>query len=180
MFGSSILKPLFTNLIATKVVNRVYHSVIIRTDQSSKKPSAPVGNRYVFVGPDDQQGFYAYCRQIGNLENASEERLGSCSGWAYKTTALHRLVFFHANESRPHEDISAILLKSVMSSGPGIKFQRMISIPETIVGQEVPDGRFTFGTSTYYTAIEFLVFLKLQTDNCEQEIICEGVPNPFC
>lgn len=181
MINFSNLKILFENIIATGLVQDVYHSVIIREDQEGhRKPYAPIDEVYEYVGPDDTKGFHCYCRAMGPLESTNEERIGSCSTVQHRTQTLHRMVFFNIDEERFHDDLTAKLLKAFFNSGKNIRFQRAHVNIEDIITQESPTGRFFFTPSTYYIAIDFYVLLKLQSDNCIEEITCTGIKNPYC
>lgn len=180
MIGYSNLEPLFRAILETGLPNKIFHSVLITSDDKSrKKPSAPVDDRWQYVGVNDMQGFSAYCRVTGPMEVQSSTPLGGCSLRQYSTTTPHRLVFFNGNEKRDFDQLTAILVKAVMSAGSAIRFTRLLTIPASIL-QEESGGAYTFGISTFYIAIDFSLALKLQTDNCSTEIICKGLPNPYC
>lgn len=180
MQGLSILKNLFDNLIDTGIVRNVYHSVVIRQDGDHKKPAAPVSDRFQYVGVDDSKRFTTYCRAIGAMEVVKEEKFASCGGKNIRVQILHRLVFFNQKESRDFDDISGKLINAVLKTGNKIKFQRLVTNYQDILLQEAPTGQFKFTPSTYYTAIEFFVILDLTTNNCQQEIRCSGIENPYC
>lgn len=180
MIGYSILSKLFVNVIATKFVTGVYHSVMMKSlEGGGNKPAAPVNGRYVYVGVDDRKGFSCYCRQSGAADVQDIEKIGGCNTKKYKFQIPHRLVFYHANETRSHDEIIAKLTGAVMKT-PMIRIQKIINLPEEILRSEAPTGRFTFNENTFYVSIEFFVLLELQTNNCDEEIQCEKVPNPFC
>lgn len=180
MIGLTTLSALFTNLINTNIVDKVYHSVLIKQDGEHKKPAAPVKGRFQYVGVDDTKGFTAYCRAVGPVETEKSESMGSCSSiQRYRTQTLHRLVFFNQDEDRAPDDLSGRLLQAVMMT-PKIKFKRLITNPGDILASEAPTGQFKFLPSTFYIAIEFLVVLDITTDTCQTEIKCKEVANPFC
>lgn len=180
MFGYSILNKLFVNVFLTTFVKSIYHSVTMKpATDGGIKPAASVDGRIVYVGIDDTKGFYCYCRQTGAAEIQKEVRLGGCNGKMTRFSVPHRIVFYHATEKRDHETILGKLVKAVMKTSR-VKITRVHSVPEQLLQQEQPTGRFTFKGKTFYQAIDFSVLLDLQTDTCEQEITCEGIPNPFC
>lgn len=177
MIGFSILQDLFSKIIATGHVKQVFHSVIIRPDNTgNRKPSAPVGNKFVYVGIDDSKGFLCYCRAIGPLETVKVERISSLVT-EYTVQQLNRLVFY--NEfGCDHDTIAGQLVKIVMSSNE-TKFVRLYTDADDIIRQEQPTGTFNLPTSALYIAIEFHLTMKLIKDECEVEI-SSGLKNPFC
>lgn len=180
MIGYSILEPLFTNVLQTKFVNEIYHSVMLKPiPEGGTKPAAPVNKRYKYVGLDDSKGFSCYCRTTGSSDVIDVEKIGGCNTKKHRFQVPTRLVFFNMNELRSHDEIIAILLKAVMKTN-FIRLQKFITIPEEILRSEAPTGRFTFKENTFFLAIDFFLLLDIQTDNCTTEIQCEGVPNPFC
>lgn len=181
MFGFSILSPLFNNVIETKFVKNVYHTVTLqpRLTGGGVSPAAPVSGRYIYVGVDDTNGFSCYCRQTGPLEVVKSEIIGGCNMKKYKTHVPHRLIFFNDNETRSHEDITSQIIKSVIGSAKIILSKVHIN-REDILKTEAPTGQFKFKAKTFYIAIDFFVVLDLQTDNCEEEIRCEEIENPYC
>ena len=180
MIGFSILSNLFANIVATKFVTGVFHSVMMKPiETGGMKPAAPIQGRWQYVGIDDTKGFSCYCRQNGSADVDSVERIGSCNKNIYTLKVPQRLVFFHAIETRSHDEIIAQVLKAVIST-PDVKLQKLVTIPEEILRSEAPTGRFKFKDNTLYFAIEFFVLLDIQADNCPVEIKCEGIPNPFC
>jgi hypothetical protein len=181
MIGFSILSNLFDAIINTGYVTGVYHTVIQKKDSKGHiYPVAPVGNKFKPLGPNDSKGFYCYCRQVGTVDNIKEERIGGCNGKEYTLQIQHRLVFYNQDEERNHEDIFALMMKAVMSIGATVKFQKGITVPEQVAIVEAPTGKYSFQVTTFYRAIEFFVLLKLQADDCEAEIRCKGVANPYC
>lgn len=179
MIGFSILSNLFNNVLQTKFVTGIYHSVKIRSDKTGSKPAAPVGGSYKYIGPDDSKGFTCYCRQTGSADVNTVEKIGGCNSKKLRLQVPYRLVLFNAAEKRDHETIIAAVTKAVIKTSL-VKLQKIIVIPEEILRSEVPAGRFNFKENTLYFAIEFFVLLDLQADTCEEEIKCEGVQNPFC
>lgn len=180
MLGYSTLTNLFDNVLSAGFVTGVYHSVVMKPIPSGgNRPVAPVNKRFVGVGIEDNKGFSCYCRQTGSAEVKSSEKLGGCNVMKYRFQIPHRLVFFNDNETRSHEDIIAKITGAVMNT-PLVSLQKIISIPEELLRSETPTGRFQFKENTLYFSIEFFVLLDLQRNNCEEEIKCEGVPNPYC
>lgn len=180
MFGFSILESLFINVIETKFVTEVYHSVLMKPlPEGGVKPAAPVHDRFEYVGLDDSKGFNCYCRQNGSADVLKIEHLGGCNQKKYRFSVPHKLVLFNNDETRDHEAITANLIKAVMKTNY-VSLQKVISIPDDILRSEAPTGRFKFQENTFYIAIDFFVLLDLVADNCEEEIKCTGVPNPYC
>jgi hypothetical protein len=179
MIGFSTLNSLFDLLLNTKVgISKIYHSVIIRPTQDGRKPGAPVGKAFVYVGVDDTEGFSCYCRQVEPMSVNKTERKGSCSTKIFHTRTLHRIVFFHDHEKKLHDDLLSVLIKAVIASG--VELSKVHTNHEEILKAEAPTGRFTFQPSTFYAAIDFYLILELTADNCPTEIRCEGLPNPYC
>lgn len=180
MIGFSILSELFTNVLQTKFVTGVFHSVMMKpVDGGGNKPAAPIKKRYEYVGPNDKTGFSCYCRQSGSADVTDIEKVGGCNVKRHRFEIPHRIVFFSDGEKRDHETIIAAILKAVMKTNK-VRIQKLVTIPEEILRSEAPTGRFQFKETTLYFAIEFFVLLDVQADTCEAEIKCEGVPNPFC
>lgn len=180
MIGSSILSELFTNVLQTKFVTGIYHSVMMKpVEGGGSKPAAPVNKRWKYVGPEDTAGFSCYCRQVGSADVQAVEKLGGCNTSKYRFQVLHRLVFFNASEKRSHDEIIAKITGAVMKTNM-IRLQKIVNLPEELLRSEAPTGRFNFKENTLYFSIEFFVLLDLQTNTCEQEINCEGVQNPYC
>lgn len=179
MLGYSILSNLFTNIIATKFVNSIYHSVVIESKDGERRPVASIDGKYRYVGIQDNNGFSCYCRQIGPAEVQKTFNVAACGKNITRFQVPHRIIFFNANEERNHEDILAKLIGVTMGSYR-ITISRINNIREDLLRQEVPTGRFNFTENTFYQGIDFFVLLDLQTDNCEQEIRCDGLRNPFC
>lgn len=178
MIGFSTLQSLFSDLISTGLVPKeIFHSVIIRDDgQGNKKPSAPVGKRFVYVGINDSKTPF-YCRAIGPLETIKTERVHSTQ-IEYTVQALHRIVLYNQYETRSHDDIAGALTKVVMRN-PKTKFVRLYTDAQDILRQEQPTGTFELPTSALYIAIEFNLQMKMISDDCTTEISC-GLINPFC
>lgn len=179
MLGYSTLIKLFDNLLATGIMTGIYHSVMMKPLKEGSKPHAPVDGRWIYVGVDDTKGLTCYCRQNGSADVQNVEKLGACNNNKYRFQVPHRIVIYNASEKRDHEQIIALVSGAIMKT-PLIRLQRIVNIPEEILRSEAPTGRFEFKDNTLYFAIEFFVLLDLQTDNCEHEIKCEGVPNPYC
>lgn len=180
MLGFSILESLFINILETKFVKEVYHSVLMKSlPEGGVKPAAPVADRFIYVGLDDSAGFNCYCRQTGSADVLSVEKLGACNNKKYRLNVPHKIVFYSSNEKRGHDDITARLLKAVIKTN-FINLQKVTVIPDDILRSEAPTGRFKFQENTFYIAIDFFVLLDIITDNCEDEIKCNGVPNPYC
>lgn len=180
MTGQSILKELFDNLLETKLFKEISHSVVLKKLLTGGvKPVAPYKEDFEAVGIEDHKGFNCYCRQVGPLEVSDIEKVGACGLKIYKTKTLHRLVFFNDNEKRSQDDLTGILTKAVIKTG-FINLKSIESEADKILQKESPAGTFVFTNKTYYLAIDFFVLLTLQTDNCEQEISCNRLPNPYC
>jgi hypothetical protein len=177
MIGYLTLKNLFNNILATGLVNEVYHSVVIATVDGRKKPQAPLGGRYTYVGVVDTKGFGCYCRVSGALEVVKEDREGSCSQKLLTTQIPHRLVFYNDHETREQDSLLGQLIKAVIGT-KDIKLQRALTIADTILKEE-SEGKYNFKPSAFYAAIDFLVVLKIQTDNCQADFGCEGLDNPY-
>lgn len=159
----------------------VYHSVRMKPLTSGGfVPAAPVNGKFIPVGIDDAKGFTCYVRQIGAAENVKEERIGGCgANKLYRFNVPHRVVFFNNKETRSHDEITSILLKAIMKT-EFVKIQRVHINHEEILRAEAPTGRYGFAEATFYMAIDFFILLDTQTDNCDTEIQCEKVANPYC
>jgi hypothetical protein len=180
MIGYSVLSELFTNVLQTKFVIGVYHSIMMKPlPDGGNKPAAPVNGRWEYVGVNDKEGFTCYCRQNGSADVREAERLGGCNNKKYRFQVPHKLVFYHDNETRSHEEIIALILGAVMKTNKVI-IQKFTNTPEDLLRSEAPTGRFTFTENTFYLGIDFFVLLDVQTTTCQEEIRCEDLPNPIC
>lgn len=178
---SLTLSDLFRNLLQTKLLKNVFHSVTLqpKLQGGGYSPAAQVNGRYVYVGPDDTKGFSAYVRQIGTAEvQGVKEPLGG-GQFRYKMKFPFRAVFFNDKENRNFEDLTAALTKAIIKT-PLVDLARINPLREDVLRSEVPSGVFKFKTSTYYVSIDFFLILFLQTDNCEQVLTCADLVNPFC
>lgn len=178
MLGQSILNNLFDRVIETKIVKEIFHSVIVRTISGNMKPLAPVGTAFQGVGPDDTQKFLTYCRATGPMDFEQEQRIGSCQSKILFARVPHKIVFFNDDEERDHDALTGKLIQAVIGT-PDVRFIRAYTIPEQILQTE-SNGQYTFTPSTYYTAIDFSLLLKLQGKDCEQEFGCKSLRNPYC
>jgi len=180
MIGYSILEPLFINVLQTKFVTEIYHSVLLKpTPEGGNKPVAPVNKRYIYVGLNDTKGFSCYCRQSGSGDVISNDRVGSCGPKIYRFQVPTKLVFFHDYEERIHDDIIGKLVQAVIKTDK-VRFQKITMNPDEILRSEAPTGKFQFKESTFYVSLDFFILLDIQVDNCTTEIQCEGIQNPYC
>lgn len=181
MQGQSILNTLFTNIIATGLVKEIFHSVLIRDIQGNKKPLVPVEGSFINVGPDDTQKFLTYCRANGPIDFEQEEKIGAQKKILW-IRIPHKIVFFNDDEPRDHDQLTGTFIQAVVGT-PGIRFARAYTIPDQILQTET-NGQYTFTPSTYYSAIDFSLLLKLQANDCEAEFgfsfNCNDLKNPFC
>lgn len=180
MLGYSILKSLFDGIIATGLVKKIHHSVVLSPlAEGGWKPEAPVNGRFVYVGVDDTKGFTAYCRQNGSAEVTKIEKLGSCNKNLYTFQIPHKMVFYSRSDNRSHDDILSQLIKAMIGASD-IKVQKVTNNPEDTMKTEVPTANIHFKEGSFYCSIDFFVLLKLQADTCEQEISCKAIKNPYC
>jgi len=180
MIGFSTLSNLFNNVIATGIVNRIYHSVMLKPiDGGGNKPAAPVEGRWKYVGFDDTDGFSCYCRQTGSADVQGFNRVGGCNKKIYRFQVPCKLVLFSDFEERSHDDLIAKISGAVMKT-PFINIQKIITNPDEILRSEAPTGKLTFKENTLFCSIDFFLLVDLQSDNCEEEIQCEKIPNPYC
>jgi len=180
MTVSLTLKGILNNILETKFFKNVYHSVTLqpRLEGGGFSPAAQIGNRFVYVGPDDTKGFNGYIRQTGAAEVWKKDAI-SCAVTRYQMKFPFRAVFFNDKETRNFEDLTAALTKAIIKTSH-VELIRINPIREEVLRTEVPAGKFQFKTSTYYVSIDFFVFLSLQADNCELVLSCSDLVNPYC
>lgn len=180
MIGFSTLNELFNNILRTGIVNKVYHSVMLKPiDGGGNKPAAPVQGRWVYVGLNDTQGFSCYVRQTGSADVISTNRVGGCNKKIYRFQVPTRIVFYNDSEKRSHETLIGRLAGAIMKTGY-LNVQKIITNPDEILRSEAPTGKFSFKEDTFFVAIDCFVLLDIQSDTCPTEITCEGIENPVC
>jgi hypothetical protein len=180
MTVSLTLETLFKNILQTKFLKNIYHSVTMqpRLEGGGSTPAANIGNRFVYVGPDDTKGFNGYVRQTGSAEVQAKDAIGA-GQFRYRMKFPFRAVFFNEKETRNFEDLTAALTKAIIKT-QHVELIRINPIREEVLKTEVPTGTFKIKTTTYYCSIDFFVLLSLQADNCEQVLSCSDLANPYC
>jgi hypothetical protein len=165
-------------ILATGLVTKVFHSCQLLREESGTQlyPVYPRGQDFVYVGPDDTKGFFAYIRSNGDLA-MTPLKVGGC-GTSYDVLAPMRVVFFHDGETRSHEDLLTKL--STFAFRPNVALQRIITDKFRLLREESDLYRPSFDAKTFYTAFDVSVNLVLLQSDCGPNKVCAVHPNPIC
>lgn len=178
MQGFSILKGVFDFLLKTKLINEVFHSVEIVETDSNRFPAYPIENGdLVYVGVDDSKVMNCYVRQVNDLRIEKRDQISS-SVFEYEAVIPHRIVFFNDYETRNTDDLIKIFIQ--LAFLPGVRLKSVIVDKEKLLQLETKPNGFKFDNKTFYSAIDFDIYFRLTRNNCEEEIGCEKIPNPYC
>lgn len=165
------------SLIATGLVNEVYHSVELIEDKTGAKfPAYQKGNEQFYIGPDDSLGRFAYIRQTGPAKAANIDLQGSCSGMAKLAVPL-RVVVFKDNEKENHDALLQRLLAFTFMKN--VNLVSFTSNSFQLGKQESPVGEFAFDATTFYVAIDVIVNIIITATMCKDDT-CKLYPNPIC
>lgn len=165
-------------IVATGLVTKVYHTCQLLKDEQQTKlyPAYQRGAEFMYVGPDDTQGLFAYIRANGDA-SAVPLRVKSCTR-DYEVTAPLRVVFFHDDEVRDHEFLKTRLASFTFLQN--VTLLRVIDDKFRLVREESDLYRQHFDAKTFYVAFDISVNLLLLQSECETETPCEVFPNPIC
>lgn len=179
MQGYSILKTAFDKILDTGLTYRVFHSVKKFEDvnEGTTYPVYPSGiDEFTYVGIDDTKHMTVYCRQIDDLRVVKPELIAS-SLYNYRVAIPHRMVFFNDFEKRNQDDLLSRFIQFAFL--PNIKLLRVIVDKERLANMESTAKGFNFGDETFYAAIDFEIALTLSQQNCEIELTCDSLTNPY-
>lgn len=163
-------------LIGTKLVNKVFHSVELVESEKGKFPAYKIGAEEYYVGPDDTRGRFAYIRQSGSAQTVREDAVGSCSRM-YKLRVPMRIIIFKDREEKNHEAITNKFLR--------IAFLKDVSLVAystnafALAKQESSIGDYAFDARTFYLAIDIYVKFQLLQNDCDEDL-CLTHSNPIC
>lgn len=164
-------------LLATKLVNSVYHSAeLVEDGKGVKFPAYKIGNEQFYVGPDDSMKMFAYIRSNGAAVRQEENKEGSCAKM-YKISAPHRVVIF---QDRVTGNFDAIISK--LLSLTFIKDVSLISFNNNafqLGKQESPIGKFAFDATTFYLAVDIQIKFWIFSNKCDEDP-CITYVNPIC
>lgn len=164
-------------LIATGLVNSVYHSAeLVEDEKGIRFPAYKIGAEQIYIGPDDTKKMFAYIRSAGPATRAEEGREGSCSKM-YRIQAPHRVVIF---QDRVKENFDALI--SNLLSLTFLKDVTLVSYNNNsfqLGKQESPIGSFAFDATTFYLAIDILIKVWIFPNLCKDDS-CIVHPNPIC
>ena len=164
-------------LIKTGLPTKVYHSAkLLRNAEGVAYPYYRTGTEGHYVGPDDTHSMYAYIRQDGAAQTASQVNLGSCRK-SYRVSVPVRIVIFKANFEGDEEYAVRKLLTAVIVDDVALRSYTVE--PYILARTESPMGEFAFGLDTFYMAIDVSVTTIVSSDICEPEA-CVTYPNPIC
>ncbi|MEJ7611362.1 MAG: hypothetical protein WKF88_09325 [Ferruginibacter sp.] len=164
-------------LLATGLVEKVYHSVELVEDKAGAKfPAYKKGSEQYYVGPDDSKKMFAYIRHTGTVVKLDEKSEGSCRK-TYQLGHPLRVVLF---QDHVKEDIEALARR--MLAIVFLKDVHLVSVTTNafqLGKQESPLGDFSFDATTFYLAIDIQVRLWISLGECEEDT-CIVHPNPIC
>lgn len=165
-------------LLETGLVGKVFHScqLIRNTDQQNLYPAYPKGTDFIYIGPDDTKGVFAYIRANGDTV-AVPNKVASCAR-NYELTAPLRVVIYHDIETRNHQDLQRRLASFTYLTG--VTLVRMIDDKFRLVREESDLYRQHFDAKTFYIAFDITVSILLLQSECEAEEPCEVKANPIC
>jgi hypothetical protein len=165
-------------ILATGLVNRVYHSCqLLREDNGTQLyPVYSNGKDFVYIGPDDTKGFFAYIRSNGDMA-MTPLLIGGCKK-SYEVTAPMRVVFFHDDETRNHEELVTKL--STFTFMTNVTLQRIVTDKFRLVREESDLYRPSFDGKTFYTAFDISLNLVLLQSDCGPDKVCAVHQNPVC
>lgn len=164
-------------ILKTGLVTKVFHScqLIRQEDGTQLYPAYPNGKDFVYMGPDDTKGFFAYLRSSGDLTMVPE-LIGGCKK-SYTVTAPLRVVFFHDDETRNHEDLVTKL--STFTFLANVTLARVITDKFRLVREESDLYRPSFDAKTFYTAFDITLNLVLLQEDCGPDQVCAVQQNPI-
>lgn len=178
MQGFSVLKGVFDFLIDTNLIKEVFHSVEIVETDNKRFPAYPIeSGDLVYVGVDDTKIMNCYIRQVNDLRIDRVEKISS-SVSEYETVIPHRIVFFNDHEKRNQDDLIKIFIGVAFL--PGVRLKSVIVDKEKLLQLETKPHGFKFDSKTFYSAIDIDIVFRLRRNNCEEEIGCENIKNPYC
>lgn len=165
------------DIIATGIVNRVYHSCQLLRDEHYQQfiPVYRKGAEQPYAGIDDTKGLFAYIRANGDIA-ADISPVVSCEN-AYKMKAPLRVVFFSDNEKRDFDLLISRLTAFTFSKG--VRLTRIITDAGKLVKDEQPIFQHQFDGQTFYAAFDITVTFVLLPNQCEQTD-CAAYVNPIC
>lgn len=165
------------NIIASGIVNKVYHSCQLLRDEQYQQffPVYRKGAEQPYIGIDDTKGLFAYIRANGDM-SAEVSRVASCSN-AYDMKAPLRVVFFSDNERR---DFGLLVTRlSAFAFAAGVRLNRVITDMNKLLKDEQPNFAHQFDGQTFYVALDITVTFVLSPNLCEQTD-CKAYVNPLC
>lgn len=164
-------------LIATGLVQEVYHSVELYENESGKLfPVYSEGAEQIYIGPDDTKGRFAYIRQTGPAITTDTFKEGSESKY-YKLSYPLRIVVFKDNEKENFDWLQKKLISFAFM--PHVFLQAISNDAFKLGKQESPIGNFNFDATTFYIAIDVKATIVVGESICEENN-CITTPNPIC
>jgi hypothetical protein len=164
-------------LLATGLVNSVYHSVELVEDKNGVRfPAYKIGAEQFYIGPDDTMKMFAYIRSFGQAVRQEEIKDGSCSK-LYKMSAPHRVVIFQDHATGNFDAMINKLLS--LSFIKDISLVAYSNNAFQLGKQESPIGDFAFDATTFYLAIDVQIKFLIFSDKCDEDP-CINYPNPIC
>lgn len=164
-------------LLATGLVNSVYHSAELVEDKTGVKfPAYKIGDEQFYIGPDDTRKMFAYIRSSGQATRLTDDKEGSCAKM-YKISAPHRVVIFQDHASGNFDAIIRKLLSLTFLKD--VSFVAYNYNAFQLGKQESPIGDFAFDATTFYLAIDIQIKFLIFPNQCDEDS-CITYPNPIC
>ena len=164
-------------IIEGGICTKVFHSAELIRDPTRGPlyPAYPKGAEYLYMGPDDTKGFFAYIRSNGNYSSVPLPT-SSCQK-SYEIQVPLRVVFFHDSDNR---DRNFLLTKlAPFTFMQNVRLVQVIDDKFRLIREESPRFSEHFDAKTFFAAFDILVKKILLSSECEQ-MPCDPVTNPIC
>lgn len=163
-------------LLSNNIVNyfdEVYHSAeIVNNGQKDKFPAIRKNDGWIDLGPSDKKQ-KIYIRRNGDDVVADTLKIGSCTK-SYKMATRLRIVYFRDHTDNPdqilYKMLQAVLVQGITLNG--------IVNDKWRLEREETTGKYKFGASSVYFAIDISVSWNISPDGCENDC-CTDIDNPI-
>lgn len=174
-------------LIATKVIDKLFHRVELVADEEGVKfPAYPVGSDLHYIGPDDTVGRFAYMRQTGETRFVPDRknRISSCT-IAYSAATPYRIVVFQANtDSGSVNTVEGVVARMLpIGNITGVKITKVETDKTKILKAETNSTDsvlFPSDADILYIAVDITIsgVITKKGDSCFTD--CKPIQNPIC